>query len=115
MKPLTTMYQLAKAKAFENGAQIFTDPKTGQTVCGFILPKRELNVIYLGNGFREKTVSKHSKVWESLGWIYERSNFIIVVPSPDDSEQIKELEDIRSERRQASHFDDVYIGLEATA
>ncbi len=115
MKPLTTMYQLAKAKAFENGVQIFSDPRTGNTVCGYILPKRELNTIYLSNGFREKTVSKHAKIWESLGWIYERPNFIILVPTADDSEQIRELEDVRTERRQANHFDDVYIGLEVSA
>lgn len=89
VKGTKAMYELAKAKAIDNGIrEIYTLNSDESLICGYALMQDEIKQIFFVEGFtREKTIENYLKIWTSCGLTIPARNgsYFFVV---DDDELI---------------------------
>lgn len=91
-KTSKTMYELAKAKAFEQGILNYRDGDLGVTYVGYLLPRKSVVKLFKLEGFnKDKTIERYIRDWADLGLVKLVGPHVFFYPSSNDGERYDDL------------------------
>ena len=91
-KTSKTMYELAKAKSFEQGILKYRDYEQKVTYVGYLLPRKSVVKLFKLEGFnKDKTIERYIKDWADLGLVKLIGPHVFFYPTSSDGERYDDL------------------------
>lgn len=91
-KNTKTMYDLAKAKAYELGSRyVKRRDQDGRYFCFALMPA-EINALFFSQGFtRESAIKKYCEIWVSCGWATLAAKDVLVFNLGSEDKQMNDI------------------------